>query len=174
MQESIWYTISGIVGGSGLGYLYWKFIGCRSGYCPLTSTRLGSILYGAFIGLMLSTSFGCQTGTGSGNNSNSDVAKVQNISSSEFLTKSKEPNSVILDVRTPGEYSSGHIPAALNIDYTNGFESSMASMDKTKTYLVYCQVGGRSGKATQWMVKNGFTQVYNLNGGFASWSGPRE
>ncbi|MDH4263636.1 MAG: DUF6132 family protein [Spirochaetia bacterium] len=38
-----------IIGGGGLGYLYYKFIGCRSGVCPLTSNPYGSILMGAVI-----------------------------------------------------------------------------------------------------------------------------
>lgn len=81
---------------------------------------------------------------------------------------------MVLDVRTPGEYNGGHLPKAVNVDYNNGFEAGMQNMDKSKTYLVYCQAGGRSAKATQWMVSNGFTNVYNMNGGFSAWNGEVE
>lgn len=38
-----------VAGGGALGFLYYKFIGCKSGACPLTSTPTGSIIMGVFI-----------------------------------------------------------------------------------------------------------------------------
>lgn len=40
--------------GGGLGYLYYKLVGCSSGTCPITSKPLNSILYGAVMGLLIS------------------------------------------------------------------------------------------------------------------------
>jgi len=48
--------IAGAVAGGLLGYLYQKNIGCKSGTCPITSSRTGSIIYGAIIGLLISSS----------------------------------------------------------------------------------------------------------------------
>ena len=48
-------VISGVILGSVAGYLYWKFIGCNSGTCLITSKPLNSSIYGAVMGgLMLS------------------------------------------------------------------------------------------------------------------------
>jgi prolipoprotein diacylglyceryltransferase len=49
--------IAGAVIGGLLGYLYHKKVGCKSGTCPITSSRNGSTIYGAIIGLLLSSSF---------------------------------------------------------------------------------------------------------------------
>lgn len=94
VSNGILYTIAGVAGGGGLGYAYWKFVGCRSGMCPLTSTRLGSIIYGAVIGLMIASSAGCSSGTTTGNGNTpqqtSPAAEVHNISTAEFSEKMEE------------------------------------------------------------------------------------
>jgi len=98
------------------------------------------------------------------------VPVVQHITPVEFNAKRLMSPVVVLDVRTPEEFSEGYIPGAVNVDYNNNFERTMAPMDKSQTYLVYCQVGGRSSKATEWMIRNGFTSVYNMKGGFRAWT----
>jgi hypothetical protein len=47
-------TIVGIVVGAGLGFAYYKFIGCSSGTCPITSSPILSILFGALMGFLVS------------------------------------------------------------------------------------------------------------------------
>ncbi len=78
--------------------------------------------------------------------------------------------SVVLDVRTEREFSSGHIAGAINVDW-NGtdFAKKVESLDKTKVYLVHCAVGGRSARAARKMSELGFSKVYNLQGGIAAW-----
>jgi hypothetical protein len=49
--------VIGIVAGGGLGFAYYKFVGCASGTCPLTSNPWISTIYGGVIGLLLATSF---------------------------------------------------------------------------------------------------------------------
>jgi hypothetical protein len=48
--------IIGILVGGGLGFAYYKFIGCSSGTCPLTSNPVISTIYGAVLGVLLATS----------------------------------------------------------------------------------------------------------------------
>ena len=50
-------AILGIVIGGALGFAYYKFIGCASGACPITSNPLSSSIYGAVLGLLMSASF---------------------------------------------------------------------------------------------------------------------
>jgi rhodanese-related sulfurtransferase len=94
------------------------------------------------------------------------------LSVSEFSSKVSEEGVITLDVRTPGEFNEGHIEGALLIDFQGGnFENEIASLDKDKTYAVYCRSGNRSGQAVKVMSDAGFTNIYNLNGGVIDWAG---
>lgn len=80
------------------------------------------------------------------------------------------PGAIILDIRTPEEFAEGYIPGAINLDYyADDFEARLSAMDTTKTYFIYCQEGGRSKPAFEWMSTHGFSNVQELNGGFSEW-----
>jgi hypothetical protein len=49
--------ILGVVLGGGLGFAYYKFVGCSTGACPLTSNPWVSSIYGAVLGALIATSF---------------------------------------------------------------------------------------------------------------------
>jgi len=77
----------------------------------------------------------------------------------------------VLDVRTKAEVAKGAIPESVNIDfYSDTFVSDISKLDKSKPVYVYCAVGGRSSQAMDVLSKNGFTEVYNLKGGYNAWS----
>jgi rhodanese-related sulfurtransferase len=82
-----------------------------------------------------------------------------------------DAEAVLLDVRTPGEFREGYIPGAKNIDVMGDFHGRIANLDKSKTYYVYCRSGGRSGRACQIMLGEGFEKVYNLGTGIMGWRG---
>jgi rhodanese-related sulfurtransferase len=93
------------------------------------------------------------------------------LSVTEFSSKITEPGVVTLDVRTPGEFMTGHIQGAQNIDFESGsFESQIETLDKNGTYAVYCRSGNRSGQAVKVMQDAGFKNIYNLNGGVIDWA----
>jgi rhodanese-related sulfurtransferase len=77
----------------------------------------------------------------------------------------------LLDVRTPGEYSSGHIQGSLLADWNNKteFERRIAFIDKDKPVYVYCLAGGRSAAAAEKLRAQGYQQVYELKGGINAW-----
>jgi len=80
------------------------------------------------------------------------------------------PNLIILDVRTPGETKDGMIENAIEIDFmADTFDGKIDKLDKSKEYLVYCKSGGRSAKASTKMLKKGFSNVTNMEGGYSSW-----
>lgn len=80
------------------------------------------------------------------------------------------PSAQIIDVRTLEEFSEGHLPNATNFDWTGDtFRADVLNFDKNKPVFVYCQGGGRSSAAAQYMAKAGFMQVYDLDGGFKKW-----
>jgi thioredoxin 1 len=93
------------------------------------------------------------------------------VSATEFSKKITElPGAPIIDVRTPGEFSQGHLKNALNYDISTGdFENQIAALDKLKPVLVYCMSGSRSTYAVNIMQSKGFKEVYELNGGMMKW-----
>lgn len=89
----------------------------------------------------------------------------------EFSKKIKETKSaIIVDVRTPEEYSQGHLQDAKNIDWNgNDFEKQISALDKAQPIFVYCLSGGRSSSAANKMRSIGFVKVYELDGGILKW-----
>lgn len=99
-------------------------------------------------------------------------ANVVNLSTQEFASSIKNSEVVILDVRTPGEFASGHIQGAINIDVEGpDFQSQIATLDKSKEYAIYCRSGRRSIVAADLMSDKGFTKLSNLESGIISWQG---
>ncbi|MFA5132206.1 MAG: rhodanese-like domain-containing protein [Candidatus Paceibacterota bacterium] len=89
------------------------------------------------------------------------------LSGIDFLDKyNKTANAVLVDVRTPNEFASGHINDAINIDFENAsFVSEIKNLDAAKTYFIYCRSGNRSGQAVAVMKANGIKSIYELRGG---------
>lgn len=92
------------------------------------------------------------------------------LPANEFMTRIQEtPGAVVLDVRTPQEYASGHIAGAQNIDYYNrDFSAQIAQLDTDATYFVYCRSGSRSSSAVAQLKAQGISRVYELRGGIGS------
>lgn len=97
----------------------------------------------------------------------------KSISKTELKELIKSKKVDIIDVRTKSEISDGYIKGTeIFIDYNSSdFENKIQKLDKSKTYAVYCKLGGRSNGAAKFMAKNGFKNVLNLKGGIASWDG---
>ena len=74
---------------------------------------------------------------------------------------------IILDVRTLEEINAGYITNSTFIDYYDkNFENKINLIDRSKKIYTLCKSGGRSVKAAEILSKNGFQNVYNLEGGF--------
>jgi len=88
-----------------------------------------------------------------------------------FVKKNLEdPNFVILDVRTPKEFSKGHIEGAVNLDfYSEDFREQLEKKDKKKKYLICCGSGVRGVKTFSVMQDLGFINIYNVLGGITMW-----
>jgi len=91
---------------------------------------------------------------------------------SDSLIKANQttPGFYILDIRTPTEFSSGHLINANNIDYRAvGFWDVLANLDRNLIYLVHCKGGSRSLPTYNQMVSLHFREVYMMVGGFDQW-----
>jgi rhodanese-related sulfurtransferase len=82
-----------------------------------------------------------------------------------------DPDVVLLDLRTPKEFEGGHIQGAFLLDYySSDYVDRLKALDRTRTYLIYCRSGNRSGKSLAIFDKLGFRRVYNLDSGVIGWS----
>jgi rhodanese-related sulfurtransferase len=71
-------------------------------------------------------------------------------------------NAVIIDVRTPEEYATGHLDGAVNIDVQSpDFGTIISQLPTDGEYFVYCRSGNRSGQAIAQMEASGFTDLTN-------------
>lgn len=88
-----------------------------------------------------------------------------------LIQKNKgNPDFVIIDVRTPEEFDSGHIEGAININYhSDNFVATFEKLDKNKLYLVYCRTGRRSADTVSLMVRLGFTNILRFAGDIVRW-----
>jgi len=103
-------------------------------------------------------------------------ASVENISartSADLIEKNQSnPDFIILDIRTPKEFDAGHIAGARMLDfYAKSFSQEFRSLDRSKTYLVYCRSGNRSGQLMTAIRDLGFQKIYNMERGLVDWVG---
>lgn len=95
----------------------------------------------------------------------------KSINVEEFETLIAQPEVQRLDVRTPAEYSDGHIPSSLNLNVREEehFKTSVDSLlTKEHPVAVYCRSGNRSKKAAKILIEKGF-EVYELNTDITGW-----
>jgi rhodanese-related sulfurtransferase len=97
---------------------------------------------------------------------------VVTISPEEARDWVLDPNSQwrILDVRTPDEYTSGHLKGATMINfYEANFKAQLEALDRNHPTILYCRSGNRSAQALNMMRELGFRNVYEIRGGILAW-----
>ena len=94
------------------------------------------------------------------------------LNGADFAAKlDSTPNAQLFDVRTAEEFSAGHLPTAKNVDFKkDNFLAQFSNIDKDSPVFLYCLAGGRSGSAAKILAENGFTQIYDLDGGYMRWN----
>jgi rhodanese-related sulfurtransferase len=82
----------------------------------------------------------------------------------------QNPKTVIVDVRTPEEFASGHLAGAKNLDFqSDDFSAKVAALPADQPILLHCASGGRSQQALPLLLGRKFPELYHMNGGFAAW-----
>lgn len=101
-----------------------------------------------------------------------NAQSVKTINSTDVGALLQKNNKiVVLDVRTPGEFNSGHLKGAINIDlHQSDALNRISKLDKNATYLVYCRTKNRSGVVVNNMIQNGFKDVYQMMDGMVGWN----
>jgi rhodanese-related sulfurtransferase len=99
------------------------------------------------------------------------IKKITPKEGYELIQKNRRnPDFVILDIRTPEEFESGYIEGAVNINYhSDSFTEDLNKLDKNKTYFIYCRTGRRSSDAVGIMTRQGFKEIYRIDGDIIQW-----
>ncbi len=120
--------------------------------------RLKSVLIVPFLVLI----FSCQ--------SQENMSKLKAKDFEKMVSASKETLQ-LFDVRTIEEYNAGHIKNCIlgDINDDAAYEKAISVLDKNKTVYVYCLAGGRSNTAANDLLKRGFKNVIELEGGMNAW-----
>lgn len=109
-----------------------------------------------------------------GCNNSKATKEFDSVDATRFAEVIEDEQVQIIDVRTPTEFSEGHIPGAANIDIDGEeFEAKVAQLDKSRPVAVYCRGGRRSKEAAKHMVECGL-EVTELTDGILSWQGEIE
>lgn len=108
-------------------------------------------------------------------NSGEQAGQSHLVSTPEFHAAiSNQGDIQLVDIRTPGEFNSGHIEGAVNIDwYGKDFFDKINELDKNKPLYIYCRSGNRSASAASRLSRQGF-DVYDLGGGIIHWERNRQ
>jgi rhodanese-related sulfurtransferase len=101
-----------------------------------------------------------------------DSTTLINLEAREFSSQlsQKKDLALLIDVRTPEEFQSGHIQGALSIDFNApNFAENLAKLPKDKEIYVYCRSGSRSKASAPQFISAGFKKVNNLTKGIIGW-----
>jgi len=98
------------------------------------------------------------------------TSTAQKISPTDYQSQFAASNApyLLVDVRTPDEFTTGHIHNAVNIPLDT-IETRLNEIPRTEPIVVYCHSGNRSGQAAKILANAGYTQIYDL-GGINAWT----
>ena len=95
-----------------------------------------------------------------------EKAEVKTMKGDEVVEAMKDTaNTVVIDARDAKDFAKGHIDGAINV-FVDEAKDKLGELEqyKDKKVIVYCNSGNKSGKLAQFLVDNGFTDVYNADG----------
>lgn len=75
---------------------------------------------------------------------------------------------IILDVRNPDEYAICNLQGLLIP--LNELPSRLNELNQDEQIIIHCHAGGRSRRATEFLLSQGFKNVFNLRGGITAWA----
>ncbi|PJJ09318.1 rhodanese-related sulfurtransferase [Flavobacterium sp. 1] len=108
------------------------------------------------------------TTAGFSQNQNAFTLKIDSFSAK--IKEQKKPQ--LIDARGPEEFSLNHINGALNFNLeTENYGKYTDALDKSRPVFIYSIGAGRSGQLAKELLKNGFSEVHDLEGGIAAWIG---
>lgn len=97
------------------------------------------------------------------------MSDFKNITVAELATMLQQDAVKLIDVRTDAEVARGKIPQGVSLPL-HLLPMRLNELDKAARTVFYCQMGGRSAQAAAFAAGNGFSEVYNLQGGITAWA----
>ena len=95
---------------------------------------------------------------------------ISQVDALEFDRLVKQNNGILLDVRTSSEFNNGHIANSGNLNfYSLSFRKKLSLLPRDQAIYLYCNTGYRSEKAAEFLLNNGYSNVYNLEHGIMEW-----
>jgi len=88
------------------------------------------------------------------------LSKLAGVESGKRCWALIERGAKVIDVRSPEEFSSGHLPQAINVPL-NQISSWLLDQDQKQDYVLYCAAGIRAQKACEQLKISGFSNIYN-------------
>lgn len=99
------------------------------------------------------------------------VAHVPTDTLQSWLDKSpKQEDLILLDVRKPEEFAVSHLQGARAASSKDEAMRILRGVPANRRIVVYCSVGYRSSELAEFLMKTGFTEVYNLEGSIFRWA----
>jgi rhodanese-related sulfurtransferase len=95
---------------------------------------------------------------------------VKTITVEQLADRLKAGRPVLLDVREPSEFASGHVRGARNVPMSR-FAAEVSRLDPDAETLIICQSGHRSAAAAKQLKRAGFTHAHSVKGGTGAWQG---
>ena len=124
--------------------------------------------FNLFIPILIFTLYSCDNSNSF--DSDSPLVNVLDIENHQIIKLLEDNPGVLLDIRTPEEVSKGFLTNASFINfYDESFLQKASWIKKNQPIYVYCHAGGRSSKASEMLIELGFSEVYNLVGGYSKW-----
>jgi rhodanese-related sulfurtransferase/rubrerythrin len=103
-------------------------------------------------------------------NTNKKIESLSVEKAKEWVAGKKEAEFILLDVRQPEEYRAGHLPGAVFMPLPELIDK-VGELDPAIAVLAYCRSGNRSRAAAAFLLSEGFSKVYSMDGGITAWNG---
>ena len=97
-----------------------------------------------------------------------ELEKVAQLDAPELQSLVERGDAQVVDVRSPEEWSRGHLPGAIHIPLAQ-LPDRVAELDDSARIVLHCKGGGRSSIATSFLQSRGLANVANLAGGYDDW-----
>jgi rhodanese-related sulfurtransferase len=96
------------------------------------------------------------------------IPSIAVVDAEERLRSESDPRPLLVDVREPAEFEAVRAEGAALVPMSR-FAVDHASLPKDRPLLVVCAAGGRSAAATTFLLRSGWTDVVNVDGGMIAW-----
>lgn len=97
------------------------------------------------------------------------IPTVSAIEASDRLASPDQPAPLLVDVREPGEFGVIRVAGAVLMPLST-FTTQFEGLPHDRPLLIMCAVGGRSARATEFLLANGYPDAHNIAGGITAWN----